>query len=266
LAEARIDMIPLPVRGAARPPVTLPLAYLTAAATAFVLAAVALPALRPALTGHYYHPRLLPPTHVVALGWVRLAVVGASYPMLPVAIERPLWSERLAWWQLGALAGGIAGMVGHFWTGRWAGLPWAAGLVGLGALSHVVNVALTLRGLPRWSFTARGVALGLAGLTLTVGFGMTLAATHGPDVFAGGILSAVQAHFHLALLGWITPVILGVAARVYPMFLLAPEAGGLGGRVQLWGLGLGVPAVVAGLLLGQAALLIAGATVVAASL
>jgi len=260
-------VIPLPVRNPpAPPPATLALAYLTVSATAFVLAALALPTLSAELTGHYYHTRLLALTHVVALGWITLAIMGASYQMIPVAIERPLWSVRLAQGQLLALTAGIAGMVGHFWTGRWAGLPWAAGLVGLGALSHVVNVALTLRGLPRWSFTARGVALGLAGLTLTVGFGMTLAATHGRDVFPGGILSAVPAHFHLALLGWITPVILGVAARVYPMFLLAPEPGGLGGRVQLWGLGLGVPAVVAGLLLGQAALLIAGATVVAASL
>jgi hypothetical protein len=246
--------------------VALPLAYLGASAAAFTLAALALPTLSAELTGHYYHPRLLALTHVVSLGWITLAIMGASYQMIPVAIERRLWSERLATWQLGAMAGGIAGMVGHFWTGRWTGLAWAAMLVAAGALSHVINVALSLRGLPRWSFTARGLALGLAGLTLTVAFGMTLAATHGHDVFPGGILSAVHAHFHLALLGWITPMILGVAARVYPMFLLAPEPGKLGGRVQLWGLGLGVPTVVAGFLLGQVLLLVEGVIAVAVAL
>jgi hypothetical protein len=157
-------------------------------------------------------------------------------------------------------------MVGHFWTGRWAGLAWAAALVGASALCHVANVALSLRALSRWTFTAGGLALGLAGLALTVAFGITLAATHGRDVFPGGILAGVQAHFHLALLGWIAPMILGVAARVYPMFLLAPEPRGRGARLQLWGLGLGVPALVAGLLLGQDALLLPGAATVAGAL
>ena len=252
-------MTPLPIRGAAAPPsVTLPLAYLGAAATAFVLAALSLPALGAELTGHYYHPRLLALAHVVALGWITLAILGASYQLIPVAIERPLWSERLARWQLAALVAGIVGMVSHFWIGRWAGMAWAAALVGAGALAHVVNVALTLRAVARWTFTARSLALGLAGLTLTVGFGITLAATHGRDVFPGGVLAAVQAHFHLALLGWIAPMILGVAARVYPMFLLAPEPDGRGARVQLWGLGLGVPTLAAGLLLGRVTLLVRG--------
>jgi hypothetical protein len=246
--------------------VGLPLAYLCAAALAFVLAALALPWLGRALAGHYYHPRVLALTHVVALGWITLAILGATYQLLPVAIERPLRSERLARWQLVALAAGVVGMVGHFWTGRWTGLAWAAALVGAGALAHVLNVGLSLQGLARWSFTARAVALGLAGLALTVAFGLTLAATHGRDVFPGGLLSAVHAHFHLALLGWIAPMIVGVGARVYPMFLLAPEPGGRGARVQLWGLGLGVPAVVAGLLLGRAALLAPGAVAVATAL
>jgi hypothetical protein len=246
--------------------VTVPLAYLTVAAAAFVLAALALPALGGELAGHYYHPRLIALAHVVTLGWITLAILGASYQLIPVAIGRPLWSERLARWQLGGLVAGIVGMVGHFWTGRWTGLAWAAALVGAGALAHAVNVALSLRALHRWGFTARGLALGLAGLTLTAGFGMTLAATHGRDVFPGGALSGVHAHFHVALLGWIAPMILGVAARVYPMFLLAPETGGAGARVQLWGLGLGVPAVAAGLLLGRATLLVPGAAAVAAAL
>ena len=260
-------MTPLPIRGAAAPPsVTLPLAYLGAAAMAFVLAALSLPALGAELTGHYYHPRLLALVHVVALGWITLAILGASYQLIPVAIERPLWSERLARWQLAALVAGIAGMVSHFWIGRWAGMAWAAALVGAGALAHVVNAALSLRAVARWTFTARSLAVGLAGLTLTVGFGITLAATHGRDVFPGGVLSAVQAHFHVALLGWIAPMILGVAARVYPMFLLAPEPDGRGARVQLWGLGLGVPTLAAGLLLGRVTLLVAGAVAVAAAL
>jgi hypothetical protein len=59
-------------------------------------------------------------------------------------------------------------------------------------------------------------------------------------------------------------MVIGVAARVYPMFLLAPEPSGWPERVQFWGLALGVPAVVTGLL-GVPALVAPGAIAVAAA-
>jgi hypothetical protein len=157
-------------------------------------------------------------------------------------------------------------MISHFWIGRWQGLAWAAALVGAGVLSHVVNIAMSLRSLTRWTFTARCLALGLGGLTLTVAFGLLLALTHGRNVFPGGGLSGVHAHFHLALLGWIAPMMLGVSARVYPMFLLASEPSGLGVTVQLWGLGLGVPVLVAGLAVDRVALVVPGAVATVAAL
>ena len=259
-------MIPVGMPAGRASSVTLPLAYLATAATAFVLAALTLPGLGATLAGHYYHPRLLALTHVVTLGWITLAIMGASYQLIPVVIERPLFSERLARWQLPGLAAGILGMVSHFWMGRWDGLAWAAALVGAGVVAHVMNLALSVRGLARWTFTARGIALSLGGLALTVAFGVTLALTHGARVFPGGALGAVHAHFHLALLGWIAPMILAVGARVYPMFLLAPEPAGWGATIQLGGLGLGVPAVVAGLALGRPALVLPGAVAVALAL
>lgn len=246
--------------------VALPLTYLATAATAFVLAALALPGLGAELSGHYYHPRLLALTHVVALGWITLAIFGATYQLVPVVIERPLWSDRVARWQLPAVIAGVLGMVGHFWTGRWDGLVWAAGLVGAGILLHVVNVLLSLRGLARWTFTARSLALALGGLALTVAFGLVLAATHGRPVFSGSPLAAVHAHFHVALLGWIVPMILGVSGRVYPMFFVATDPDGHGARIQIAGLCLGVPAVIAGILLDRLALIAPGAVAIASAL
>ena len=38
----------------------------------------------------------------------------------------------------------------------------------------------------------------------------------------GDHFADLHAHVQLALLGWVAPMILGVSARVYPMFLLAP--------------------------------------------
>ncbi len=242
----------------------LPLAYLVSAAVAFVAAAAAIPWLSPELSGHYYHPWVLALTHTVTLGWITLAIMGASYQIVPVVLERPLWSERLAWWQLVGMAVGVVGMVAHFALGSWPGLAIAAAVLAVGVIAHLVNVALSLRGLVEWSFTARLVALGYGGLAATALFGLALAANHVRPYLPGDFFPTLHAHVHLALLGWVAPMILGVTARVYPMFLLAPAPGRAVVRGQLWGLALGVPAVVVGLL-GVPTLVPLGALAVAAA-
>ena len=121
----------------------LPLAYLAAAALAFVLAAASVPWLAFELAGHYYQPRLLALTHVVTLGWITLTIMGAAYQILPIVLGRPVWSERLARWQLVLTAVGIVGMVGHFFVGSWPGFLWAAGLVTVGVGAHLANAAFT---------------------------------------------------------------------------------------------------------------------------
>jgi hypothetical protein len=184
----------------------------------------------------------------VALGWITMTVVGASYQLIPVVLERPLWSERLARWQFALLTGGVVGMVAHFYIGEWTGLVWAAGVVAAALALHVWNVALTVRGLARWTFTARLVALGHAGLAATLLFGLALATARATGGWPGDALTAAHAHFHLALLGWVVPMVMGVAARVYPMFLVAPEPAGRLGALQLAGLAAGIPLVVGGLL------------------
>ncbi len=252
---------PAPGRG---PSATLPLAYLVSSTATFVLATIALPWLAPELTGHYYQPRILALTHTVTLGWITLTIMGASYQIVPIVLGRTIWSERLARWQLALMLIGIAGMVGHFFIGQWSGLVWSAGLVALGVAAHLVNMALTVRGLREWTFTARLVVLAQAGLAVTTLFGGLLGLDKIVHVLPGTLFPNLHAHVHLALLGWVLPMVIGVAARVYPMFLLAREPAGWPGRAQLWGLGLGVPATVVGILASRA-LLAAGALAVAAA-
>src|SRR5262249_60722600 len=109
------------------------------------------------------------------------------------------------------------------------------------------------------------VALAQVGLGLPLLFGLSLAVLRGAGRWPGDPMATVAAHYHLAVLGWVAPMLIGVAARVYPMFLLAPEPGGRLGQVQLAGLALGVPTVIAGLLAAPA-LVAPGALLVAAAL
>ena len=242
----------------------IPLAYLVCAAVAFVTSSLSVAWLAPELTGHYYHPRLLALTHTVTLGWVTLAIMGASYQLIPIVLEREIWSERLARWQLAILAVAVTGMVAHFQLGTWPGLAAAAGLLAIGIALHLLNVGMSLWGFTRWTFTARLVALAYGGLALTTVFGLALAANRVWPFLPGELFPTLHAHVHLALLGWVAPMIFAVAARVYPMFFLAPTPQRWHSFLQLWGLTTGVPLVVLGLL-GVHGLLVAGTLAVAAA-
>ena len=182
---------------------TLPLRYLVAATLAFVTAALGVPALASDLAGHYYHPRILALTHVVTLGWITLAIMGAGYQLIPVVLQRPLWSERLARWQFVMVVVGAIGMISHFFMAEWSGLMWAAGVLILGVAAHVVNVAVSLRGLARGTFTARLMAMALVGLAATTVFGALLGMQHVRAFLPVDFFSALHAHVHLALLGWV---------------------------------------------------------------
>jgi len=242
----------------------VPLGYLVCAAGAFLVASLGAAWLGPELAGHYYHPRLLALTHTVTLGWVTLAIMGASYQLIPIVLERPIWSERLARWQLAILAVAVTGMVAHFHLGTWPGLTAAAGLLAVGITLHLGNVGMSLRGFTQWTFTARLVVLAYGALALTTLFGLALAVNRVWPILPGEFFPTLHAHVQLALLGWVAPMILAVAARVYPMFFLAPAPRRWHSFLQLWGLAAGVPAVVLGLL-GVPGLLVAGALAVAAA-
>ena len=252
---------PAPATG---PSPGIPLRYLVAAAGGFVLAALGVVWLAPELSRHYYQPRLIALTHLVTLGWITLAVMGASYQIVPVVLGRPVWSERLARWQFWILALSVAGMVAHFFRGTSVGLLSAAALLVTGIALHLANLAMSLRGFRQWTFTAHAVLMGYAGLALTAVFGLALGANRLWPVLAADLLPTLHAHVHLALLGFVAPMLFGVTARVYPMFLLASEAPPALGRLQLAGLVAGVPMVVLGLLAAPT-LLVPGALAVSAA-
>src|SRR5262249_60172951 len=177
--------------------------------------------------------------------------MGASYQIVPMVLERPLWSARLARWQLVLLVTAVSGMVAHFYLGTWPGLAMAAGLLAVGVALHILNIGLSMRGVERWTFTGLLVALGHGGLGATVLFGLVLAMYHLGAILPADLFAALHAHVQLALLAWVAPMILGGSARVYPMFLRGPGPGRRASIAQIVGLCLGVPSVVAGLIAGH---------------
>ena len=73
-----------------------------------------------AFGGHPFQPRLLAITHLMALGWGVMIILGASHQLVPVLIEGALFSEKLAYGSFALAALGIPLLVYGFSGSTWA--------------------------------------------------------------------------------------------------------------------------------------------------
>jgi hypothetical protein len=213
--------------GANAPPFLLPGEHFTAALAFLALGALGLVWVAPELAhGLFPLPRVAGVTHLFTLGWITTSILGALYQFLPVALGVPIRSQRWAhiafWLYTPGLAAFVGGVVRHHPPVMIAG----AGLFGTGLLVFLGNLAATLarakeRGLTWWSLAGASLFL----LT-TIAIGLTLAGNLRWGYLGPNRFLAIGVHLHLALAGWVFLVVIGVAHRLLPMFLLshgAPE-------------------------------------------
>ena len=165
--------------------------------------------------------------HLLALGFLPLAVSGAAFHLLPVMLRNPLRNEHrlalaLPLLALGAwsVAPGIAYDLPHL---LWPGAALLA--------SGFALVVVELGGLVARAPTGRMLVASRAGVALSL-FHALAALTLGAIVFDNGdspMLGVghgrwVLVHLHLAAFGWLALLILAVGRTLAPMLALAPAA------------------------------------------
>jgi hypothetical protein len=199
----------------------LPLAYFGFAhlglATAFIFLAV-----EPELPGGYFlHPRMVAMVHLVTLGWISGSILGAFYIVAPLALGIPLPVGRADWTAWAAFTGGTVGMATHFWIGEYNGMVWSAGLV-VGAVAWVAVRAVI--GLPAapvpWGIKLH-VALAFANIIGAGVLGAIVGLPRSRGLVGTSPLASVFAHAHLAAVGWVLMMVVGLAYRLLPMILPA---------------------------------------------
>jgi hypothetical protein len=229
------SVAPAGVASRLSPPFILPGEHF-AAGVVFLLAGMAgLAWVAPDLAaGRFLTPGAVAVTHLFTLGWITLSIFGALYQFLPVALGEPIRSTRLAHVTFVLMVVGLPG----FAYGLVAGVPGplivGAVLFGTALLLFCGNLTATLarserRDLTWWSLTAA-----VASLFLTAVLGLVLATNLPLGYLGGSRWNAVGVHMHLALGGWVLMVVIGVAHRLLPMFLLSHGAG------EKWGQAAGV--------------------------
>ncbi|HEY6067648.1 MAG TPA: hypothetical protein VIU81_03070 [Gaiellaceae bacterium] len=187
--------------------------------------------------------------HLLALGLLPAAVAGASFHLLPVMLRTELRGGRRMWLIPPLLAGGLALAPGIAFDVP--GLVWpAAAAVTLGFALVVAEIArlVVLAPSDRMLVASRtGVALSLFHAAAALALG-ALVFDHG-DVPLGGVSHDrwVLVHLHVAVLGWLTLLIIAVGRTLVPMLAQAPAAKvralpreELGLALGLWALAIGV--------------------------
>lgn len=205
------------------PPLTVPLRFLLTAPWFACLAGLLLAWSGAPLFASRWMPALLAVVHLLTLGFMAQAMLGALLQLLAVVggvpVARTGLVAALTW---PALTLGTPLLAAGFVLASPTFLRWATLLLGAGFAIYL--------GFVLWSFvvhrarhdTARAMLLGLLALTITVALGVLLAAAlaHG---WAVPLIVLTNVHATWGLVGWTVILVLAAALTVVPMFQMTRD-------------------------------------------
>ncbi len=211
------------VKGA--PALRLPGEHFAAALCFLFTGAVGLVWIAPELSaGLYLSPHVAGVTHCFTLGWLSMTIFGALYQLLPVALRVSIRSERAGHVSFWLFAPGVAlfasGVAFSSIRLRYAGIT----LITLAIVCLVTNVALSLKRVARHDVIWTAIAIALSFLSTTLILGILLAENLHAGFLGDWRVRVMTTHLHVALLGWVFMMIVGISHRLLPMFLLSHTA------------------------------------------
>ncbi len=222
----------IPPRAGQAPP-WLSLAFFVAAFLALLAAQAVLIAEGETLLRHYLLPRSVALAHLAVLGWVTMAIIGATYQLVSVLVQARLWSVKLAVVQGVLFFAGWLGLVESFWVGQFDSLPVHGATAFAGIALFLLVAGMTFRRITEWNASARymAAALGALALTVSAGFLYTFALDYG---WFPVTTRRIALHAHLGIAGWMGLMLMGVSYRLLPMFLLVRGHSERLARANLW--------------------------------
>lgn len=197
-----------------------------AAALAFLtLGAIGVVWVAPQLAdGLYMSPHVAGVTHLFTLGWLTMTIFGATYQLLPVSLGAPVRWERLGHTSFAAFVPGVAvfalGVMRSSIVLHHVGI--ALLTIGIGLM--VANVAASLPNAARRDVTWAAMASAVSFLSLTLVLGVLLVHNIHTGFLRAARVHVLAIHLHVALLGWVLVMIVGMSHRLLPMFLIAHGA------------------------------------------
>ena len=205
--------------------VRLAAAHFAVAILFLIAGTVALVWISPLLaTGLFLSPHVAGVTHLFTLGWLTTTIFGALYQLLPVALGTPIRWRRMGYASFAAFAPGVAlfsaGVAMNHNVLHHVGIA----LVSTGVVLATVNFAVSLSKASGRDITWYAVATAIAALSSTLILGIVLLHNLHTGFLGGLRVRLLSTHLHIALVGWALVMMVGMAHRLLPMFLLAHGA------------------------------------------
>ena len=173
-------------------------------------------------SGHYFHPKLLAITHLTALGWGTMIVFGSLYQLLPVLLETKLHSELLAKTTFTIFVFGIILVTWSFWNFE-IGIPLQIGSIFLVSALFLfgINIFATARKSTQRAAETDFISTATLWLLSAGILGLMMAINLTHPFLPKSHLVFLKVHAHLGIVGWFILLIMGIASKLIPMFLLS---------------------------------------------
>lgn len=203
-------------------PLSLIAAHFFCGFISILIAGVLLLITGPDLAGHYFQPHLLAITHLVVLGWITTIIFGVSYQLIPVLANKKLYSLGLAKATLALLTAGTAIMSFSFFNFRLDALAFTGGfLVLVSFLCYTFNIYKTWGAGEEQSEAKDFVFISLLWLCITAVFGVVLLFNLRLAFLSISHLEMLKLHAHFGCVGWLLFLVMGIASKLLPMFMLS---------------------------------------------
>jgi hypothetical protein len=192
------------------------------AALAFLVSTVLLLLSATEIANHYFQPHTLAIIHIMALGWGTMIILGSGHQLAPVLIEGKLFSDKLAYTSFVLSAVGIPLLAYGFyvfdmgWPAKWGGR-----LVILSILAYVVNLTISMVKCKRKNIHAIYLLTAVIWLLATALVGLMLVYNFKISILPANSVDYLPLHAHIGIIGWFLLLIVGVASRLIPMFLIS---------------------------------------------
>lgn len=192
------------------------------AAVAFLIATILLLLSASDITGHYFLPHTLAITHIMALGWGTMMILGASHQLVPVLIEGKLYSNKLAYASFTLAAIGIPLLAYGFYVFD-MGLHTQCGgiLIILAIITYLINLAVSMVKSKQENVHAFFIFTAAIWLLAATIVGLLLLYNFTKPLMPKSSLDYLPLHAHLGIVGWFLLLVMGVGSRLIPMFLIS---------------------------------------------
>ncbi len=195
--------------------------YYILAAVSFVIFQALLIVSLPEIHLHYFQPKLLALTHLFVLGWGTMTIFGAANQLVPVIAETRLYSSVLPVLNWILLTIGIPLLIWSFWVFQLTWITYTgASLIIIAIILHAFNIYKSISA-GKSNIITDILLMAHAWLFITGSIGLLLLINLISPLFPEEHLHYLKIHAPVGMAGWFLQLIIGVSARLVPMFILS---------------------------------------------